>query len=552
MELDRATIVHQQFINRVKRSDFPDPTPSMLHQDISEPDRLVDLFDSQIKSRLLDIVARELKRNNASYYTIGSSGHEGNAAFGAVFRPKDMAFLHYRSGGFYIQRAKSNPSIDPIKDMLLSLVASSDDPISAGRHKVFGSVPLNIPPQTSTIASHLPKALGAAIAITRAKELKLKATLDPDAVILCSFGDASLNHAVTQTTLNASAWIAEQSYPLPLVFICEDNGIGISVPTPKNWVYNTIINRPNIHYIACDGLNLANCVSAAKEAAHVARTQKKIVFLHMTCVRLLGHAGSDIESQYLSLKAIEQTEANDPLLHSAGLLYRAGLMSAEDILSCYTDNYQHIQSMAKGIVTHPKLTSATAVMASIIPPKQRSAPQLPTEAIRERCFGTAYKKLAQSLNLCQSINFALTDAMAQYANVLVFGEDVAKKGGVYHVTSGLEARFGKRRVFNTLLDETTILGTSIGLAHNGFLPIPEIQFWLTCIMRKINCVEKQLRYRFSPTVSIKTQWSFVWQGLLTKKVLGGTFITIILLLCYVIYLGLLLPVRLTVQMQRDC
>ncbi len=86
------------------------------------------------------------------------------------------------------------------------------------------------------------------------------------------------------------------------------------------------------------------------------------------------------------------------------------------------------------------------------------------------------KQLSQPRNMAQLINFALTDLMLRFNSILLFGEDVAQKGGVYRVTAELIVRFGQRRVFNAILDEQTILGHALGLALNGFLPIPEIQF----------------------------------------------------------------------------
>jgi 2-oxoisovalerate dehydrogenase E1 component len=488
--LDRASVVDEQFIKRVQQADFPIPNSS-ISLETAELDKktAIELFDSQIKSRLLDLIARQLKEKGLSFYTIGSSGHEGNAVFGQVFRPEDMAFLHYRSGAFYIQRSKQVKGIDGVKDVLLSLVAASNDPISGGRHKVFGSVPLNVPPQTSTIASHLPKALGAALSIKRAKDLGIESNLDQDSIILCSFGDASANHATAQTTINACSWIAQQNYPLPIVFICEDNGIGISVPTPVNWIEQSINSRPGLNYIACDGLNLADIYAKAQEAEYLARYKKQPVFLHMRCVRLLGHAGSDIESQYLSQTQIEFTESHDPLLHTAGMLYREGWMSLEGIISLYESNKHLIEAKAAEAISQPKMDSAEAIMASIVPKiteKQKYA--LPNEVTRSAVFASAYPQLKQKRNLCQHINFALTDLMMQYPNMVVFGEDVGKKGGVYRVTADLQFRFGKRRVFDTILDETTILGTAIGMAHNGFIPVPEIQF-----LAYLHNAEDQLR-----------------------------------------------------------
>lgn len=488
--LDRASVVDEQFTLRVSQADFPPSKSSTSFATAGMDKQLaIELFDSQIKSRVLDLIARQLKEKGLSYYTIGSSGHEGNAVFGRVFKATDMAFLHYRSGAFYLQRAKQDKSVDGVRDILLSLVAAAADPIAGGRHKVFGSVPLNIPPQTSTIASHLPKSLGAALSITRAKELGIKSKLASDSVILCSFGDASTNHASAQTTLNACSWIATQQYPLPLVFICEDNGIGISVATPDNWIENSVRQRPGWHYLSCDGLNIADTYLKARQAEYLARTKKQPVFLHMKCVRLLGHAGSDIESQYNSQTEIDQREANDPLLHTAGLLYKEGWLSLEAILELYQHNKALIEVKAMDAINQPKMMSAQEVMSSLIPKlSKRETYPLPDQNKRAQLFGPAFNQLTMKRNLCQQINFALTDLMLQYPNTLVFGEDVGKKGGVYRVTADLQARFGQRRVFDSLLDETTILGTAIGLAHNGFLPIPEIQF-----LAYLHNAEDQLR-----------------------------------------------------------
>lgn len=490
MMLDRASAVDEQFLNRIKQADFPKYHSSMnLTRAQLDKKTVLELFDSQIKSRLLDLIARQLKEKGLSFYTIGSSGHEGNAVFGQVFRHTDMAFLHYRSGAFYLQRTKKLTGSDGVRDILLSLVAAATDPISGGRHKVFGSVPLTIPPQTSTIASHLPKALGTALSITRAKELTISSSLNADSIILCSFGDASVNHASAQTTLNACSWITQQNYPLPLIFICEDNGIGISVPTPKDWIEQSIKARKGLHYISCDGLNIADTYAKAQEAEYLARVKKQPVFLHMRCVRLLGHAGSDIESQYCTQKEIEAREAEDPLLHTAGLLYREGIMNIQDILSFYLDNKDLIEAKALEVLREPKLDNAEAVMSSILPGKgKKQVYPLPNEEKRSEVFASAYPQLMQKRNLCQQINFALTDLMLQYPNMLVFGEDVGKKGGVYRVTADLQSRFGQRRVFDTLLDETTILGTAIGFAHNGFIPVPEIQF-----LAYLHNAEDQLR-----------------------------------------------------------
>ena len=116
----------------------------------------IELFEDQVLSRALDVAARELKRTNRSFYTISSAGHENDAVLGALLRLDDPCFLHYRSGALMMARSRKAPGVTPAFDTLLSLCASAEDPISGGRHKVWGSRRLWVPPQTSTIASHLP------------------------------------------------------------------------------------------------------------------------------------------------------------------------------------------------------------------------------------------------------------------------------------------------------------------------------------------------------------------------------------------------------------
>ncbi|MCH7742698.1 MAG: MFS transporter [Proteobacteria bacterium] len=485
MTLNRAELIHQAFPARVSAGDLPDSplkiSPGEANLDAAG---LVDLFESQLMSRQLDVTSRRLRARNESHYTIGSAGHEGNAVFGKTFRTTDMAFLHYRSGALLIQRSKQLPGQTPLYDMLLSFAASSDDPISGGRHKVMGSVALMVPPQTSTIASHLPKAMGAAHAIALARRLrKVDAVMPHDSIILCNFGDASANHSTTQGAINAAGWAAYQNSPMPIVFICEDNGIGLSVPTPEGWIANSFSARAGLEYIYCDGLNLLDTHRAALQAIAIARRHRKPVFLHVRMVRLMGHAGSDSESSYRSVKSIEAVEAQDPLLHSARLLMEQDILSSGEIVAMHADIEDRVSRIAEHAIKRPKLQSVGEVMRTIIPPTPKpvakntwSARRTITEQDRQQIFKGEARLLTNPQAMARLINLALADIMLANPDVVVLGEDVGRKGGVYSVTTGLQKKFGPARVLDTLLDEQSILGLSIGLAHNGFIPIAEIQF----------------------------------------------------------------------------
>ena len=442
------------------------------------PTLALDIYEAQLMSRQLDRAGRALQAQGEGFYTIGSSGHEGMAAVAAALRPADMAFLHYRDAAFQVMRAMQVPGETPLWDILLSFAASADDPISGGRHKVLGSKRLNIPPQTSTIASHLPKAVGAAYALGLQRRVSPEFPVLPDdALVLCSFGDASANHSTAQGALNSAGWTAYQGVPLPLLFVCEDNGIGISTRTPANWIAERFRAQPGLAYMSCDGLDLAETYAASLAAAAHVRRYRRPVFLHLHCVRLYGHAGSDVQSAYMAKEEIEQDEARDPLVIGAARLIQGGLRDPGEIIAAYEDIDRRIQRISRETVSRPKLLSSEAVGRSLVPPVREVRPTNgPDPSVRTQMLGDDLKAMEQPQHMARLLNWALADLMLEHGSVILAGEDIGPKGGVYNVTAKLHARFGANRVINTLLDEQGILGLAIGLAQAGYLPIPEIQF----------------------------------------------------------------------------
>ncbi|ATG45064.1 putative 2-oxoisovalerate dehydrogenase (fused subunits alpha and beta) [Phaeobacter piscinae] len=473
--MDRAEIVHQNFLERVRTGSLP---PGAAPEGALTPSEAVAIYRAQVLSRALDRTSRAMQKAGQGFYTIGSSGHEGMAAVARALRPDDMAFLHYRDAAFQIARAGQVPGQSIAWDMLLSFACSAEDPTSGGRHKVLGSKALMIPPQTSTIASHLPKAVGAAYSIGAARRHDPEhRVLAEDGLVMCSFGDASANHSTAQGAINTACWTSVQSTPLPLLFVCEDNGIGISVKTPKGWIEASMSHRPGMRYFQADGLNMHDAYATAQAAADYVRLRRKPAFLHLRTVRLYGHAGADVPTTYLSKAEVEADEANDPLLHSVRLLSETGALSCEAALEIYTETCARVERIRTEAVTRPHLKTADEVTASLVPPARMCQPTNgPSAEARAEALGGDLRAQADPQPMSRLINWALTDLMLAHGELVVMGEDVGRKGGVYGVTQKLQQRFGQDRVIDTLLDEQSILGLAIGMGHNGFVPIPEIQF----------------------------------------------------------------------------
>ncbi|GAA3745524.1 thiamine pyrophosphate-dependent enzyme [Plantactinospora mayteni] len=518
----------------------------------------LELFDAQLVSRHLDLAARWLRSFGEGFYTIGSSGHEGNAAVALAVRPTDPALLHYRSGAFYCARVAQSEAegsaeqadgaahrvgvaervaeamrgpdgngtsgdhrdgdaddeaaapeavLDAARDVLRGVVASADEPIAGGRHKVFGNAAVAVVPTTSTIASHLPRAVGIGFAIERLRRLgdgrgrptgrraaggaarqrgEADSAWPSDAIVVCSFGDASVNHATAVAAFNTAGWCDHTGLRIPVLFVCEDNGLGISVKSPDGWVAQTLRAKPGIRYFSADGCDLAETYDVAVEAAAWVRRHRRPAVLHLSTVRLMGHAGADAEIGYRSAAEIARDVARDPVVATARLLAEAGLATPEELIARYDEVGWQVRKVAEEVLGERKLESAADIVAPLAPRRPVRVARAvtdaagraagPAAAARSTAFDGRLPEQAGPLTLAQTINAALADGLLDYPSMTVFGEDVAAKGGVYGVTKGLRERFGAPRVFDTLLDETSILGLGLGAGLSGMLPVPEIQY----------------------------------------------------------------------------
>ena len=431
------------------------------------------VWRAQVASRLCDFAARAIQPTGRSFYSIGSAGHESNAAVALALRPTDPALLHYRSGGFYLARA-GQAGRDGVPDVLYGVTSARDEPIAGGRHKVFGNHALAIVPQTSTIASHLPRAVGVAFAIDRAQRLHVASPWPRDAVVVTSFGDASLNHATAQAALHTAEALAYQQLPLPILFVCEDNGLGISVRSPAGWVEHALRSRSQLRYEHAPGDDPEQVLETAADLVDWIRAERRPGVLHLGTVRFLSHAGADVETAYRTPQEIRADWELDPILGTARWLTGLGARSGEELADDYLSERERVFAIAEDAARRPQLESAEDVMRPLAPRASRPAPPEPDAGER--------------LTVALAINDALDRALADDPSMLLFGEDVAVKGGVYGVTRGLQRSYGAARVFDTLLDETSILGLALGSALSGLLPVPEIQY-----LAYLHNAEDQLR-----------------------------------------------------------
>jgi 2-oxoisovalerate dehydrogenase E1 component len=440
------------------------------------------LFTAQTTSRALDHVARHLRALGHGHYTIGSAGHEGNAAVALALRPSDPALLHYRSGGFYLARSGQVPGHDGVGDVLRGLLARSTEPIAGGRHKVFGSVELGVVPMTSTIGSHLPRAVGLATALGQ-RGPDVHGRWPTDSVVVASLGDASLNHSTVQGALNWASRSAHAGLRVPLLVVVEDNGLGISVRTPRGWVAASLAGRPGFSVEEVDGHDPGAVLAATDRLAATARDHGRPGILHLHTVRFLGHAGSDVETAYRRPVEVRDDLALDPLLGTAATLVAHGT-DPDRLAEEYLTIRAGVLARAMELLDEPTLTTAADVVAPLAPHDADAVAARAAELA-----ATPGDTLGdEPLTLARTVTATLDQVLRAVPGARVFGEDVGRKGGVYGLTRGLQRSHGPDRVFDMLLDEQSILGMALGAALDDNLPIPEIQY-----LAYLHNAEDQLR-----------------------------------------------------------
>ncbi|MFD6636103.1 transketolase C-terminal domain-containing protein [Micromonospora chalcea] len=372
------------------------------------------------------------------------------------------------------------------RDVLRGIVASAEEPAAGGRQKLFGRADLAVVPTAASAGSHLPRAVGLGLALERLRRGARPADGEPevaawpaDAVVVCSFGDASVNHATVTAALNTAGWYDHTGLRIPVLFVCEDSG-----GSADGWVATTLRSRPGIRYFAADGTDVAESYRVAAEAAAWVRRHRRPAVLHLGAVRLMGRGDADA--------------ARDPLLATARLLVTSGYAAGEELLSRYDERGWQLRRIAEEVLDEPKLASAVEVVRELAPRRPVRVSRAVADAAaraagpgagaRAEAFGGKPPELTGPLTLAQSINAALADGMLDHPQMAVFGRDVAAGGGAHGVTEGLRDRFGAARVFDTPRDETSILGLGLGAGLAGMLPVPEIQY-----LAYLHSAEDQIR-----------------------------------------------------------
>ncbi|MEI6806527.1 MAG: thiamine pyrophosphate-dependent enzyme, partial [Myxococcaceae bacterium] len=379
--------------------------------------------------------ARYIRRGMGWSYHARCSGHEGiQIALGLAFRAnKDFLFPYYRDTATVLAAGMTS------LELMLNGLSKQADTGSAGRHMSnhFSKPSIGIQNVSSCTGNHTLHAVGVARGIRY---------YESDGVALCSQGESSVSEGYCFEAYNGAS-----REKLPVLFVIQNNGYGISVPvteqTANLCVADNFTGLKNLKIIRCDGTDFEDSHKAIEEALAYIKTGNGPAMVHAQCVRMGAHSNSDAQELYRSKEEIAKAQLQDPLPKLRALLKAKEAEKIEQEVEAELDKAA-LEAEAAPVPT----------AQSVFDFAQGTSPTY-AEA-------TGGKPLTEE-KLREAINRTLHEEFTYNPDTFMWGQDVASKdkGGVFNLTKGLLATYGHKRVFNGPIAEDFIVGTANGLCR---------------------------------------------------------------------------------------
>ena len=439
---------------------------------------LLGVYRNMVTARRLDEKMLIMLKQGKSFFQIGCSGHEAaQLAAATVMRPgEDWAYPYYRDAALCLGLGMT------AKEQLLCFLAKADDPNSGGRQmpQHYGHKELRIVSQSSATGTQFLQAVGSGM--TR----KWDKTKE---IVYVSCGEGSTSQGDFHEALN---WASREK--VPVIFHVEDNEYAISVhiseQTAGGSVYSMVSGYQNLARFNVDGTDFFETHLAFKKAADRARKGKGPTVIISHVVRLLPHSSSDDQRKYRTEDELSEDQAKDPITRFEQMCTAGKIINQKDFDKIKKEVFTQIDKDAEWAEQqdHPDIDTAMDHIYS-------NNGQLETADLNQ---------IADKIVIIDAINHALAEEMQTNDKMVIFGQDIADpKGGVFTATKGLTDKFGRDRVFNSPLAESSIIGTAVGMAVTGWKPVVEIQFgdYIWYGMMQIRNEVATMRYRSNNTWS---------------------------------------------------
>jgi len=427
-------------------------TPTLVKAALNAPEgttapsreELCHWYELMHLGRLLDDKAPNyLKQAIGWSYHAPCAGHDGiQLAAGLAFRAgHDYLFPYYRD-----MMTCLAAGLTP-EELILNGISKATDVASGGRHMSnhFAKPSIGIQNVSSLTGNHTQHAVGLARAVKY---------YNRDSVVFCSQGESSLSEGYCSESINGAD--REQ---LPVIFVVQDNGYGISVPkhdqSANDQICDNFSGYSNLKIIKCDGLDLLDSMRAVAEAIAYVRTEKGPAMVYAMCVRIGSHSNSDRHELYRDDAERAEAKAKDPLPRFRAYCLAHGL-SEDELKAIETEN------QARYLAAHDKAMAAPnpdpATIHDFVIPEGWISGQFPD--------GTHHAE-GTPVSVITALNQTLKEEFRLNPDTFIWGQDMAnkEKGGIFNVSKGMQQEFGGKRVFNAPIAEDFIVGTANGFSR---------------------------------------------------------------------------------------
>lgn len=417
-------------------------------------DELIEIYRLMVLSRKLDEKQVTYIKQGKQFFHIGAPGHEAAqiAIAKAMKSSHDWAFPYYRDIAFNLGFGETP------KGILLEALHRAEAGGSGGRAMPchWGNKNLRIPSQSSCTGTQFLQAVGTAMGAVKE---------GTDEVVYVSSGEGTTSEGEFWEALN---WSTREKFPV--IFHIQNNKYAISVPLAEQMATGSIFTLTEgfkgLNRYFVDGTDFFEVYSAAVDAVEKARRGAGPALIESDVVRLLPHSSSDDQRKYRAAEELEKDKMRDPIPKFEVHLIEKGILNSQQIQEIKNAITKEVDEIAEWTEAQKQADESTVGLYVY-----SSKEVINKDKFVEQEFS------GSNVVMVDAINHALAEELERNPKMVIYGEDVAgDKGGVFTVTKGLTAKFGKGRVFNSPLAEASIVGTAFGLALRGWKPVVEIQF----------------------------------------------------------------------------
>lgn len=411
----------------------------------ADKETLQKWFHLLVLGRILDDRAPNyLKQAIGWSYHAAFAGHDGiQLAIGQVFdRKTDHLFPYYRDMMTSISAGLT------AEEIIYNGISKDLDVAGGGRHMSnhFAKPEWNVHNVSSSTGNHALHATGTGRAV---KQYKHKG------VVICSQGESSVSEGYVYEAINGAS-----NEQLPVIFVFQDNGYGISVPkkdqTANRKVANNFSGFKNLRIIHCNGKDVFDSINAMKEAKEWSIKNSMPVIVQANCVRIHSHSNSDRHDLYRDDFELNYVNEYDPLAKYRRLLLRYNRFNEDELVEIEKKAKEEVKAAHKKAMAAPD-PSPDSIFDFVIGAEYKS----------EKYPDGIHSEDGPKKKLIEAINETLKAEFRHNPDTFIWGQDIAnkEKGGIFNVTKGLQKEFGKERVFNAPIAEDYIMGTANGMSR---------------------------------------------------------------------------------------